>query len=303
MNARDGGPNVARVYGVHVETAGAGSPLVLIHGFAMHGGVFAPLVPALARGHRVHVVDLPGHGASAPVAPYDLATLASALDQATASEEAPLALLGWSLGGMVALEFARARPERVRRLVLVATTPSFVARADWPHAMAATTLARFGDELRVAYRATLLRFLTLQVQGSDEGRRTLASLRERLFARGDPDPTQLDAALALLRDADLRPALSGVRAPALVIGGARDALVPLAATYNPVQDADWFYPTPKAIAARFPSINRSRSSADRASPQSRRCRPSTQRSPVLLTTFWASKLGSTSSAGSDETAS
>ena len=117
MNARDGGPNVARVDGVHVETAGAGSPLVLIHGFAMHGGVFAPLVPALARGHRVHVVDLPGHGASAPVALYDLATLASALDQATVSEEAPLALLGWSLGGMVALEFARARPERVRRLV------------------------------------------------------------------------------------------------------------------------------------------------------------------------------------------
>ena len=196
----------------------------------MHGGVFAPLVPALARRHRVHVVDLPGHGASAPVAPYDLAALANALDGATADEKEPLALLGWSLGGTVALEFARTRPSRVRSLALVATTPSFVARPDWPHAMAPATLTRFGDELRVAYRATLMRFLTLQVQGSDEGRRTLAALRERLFARGDPDPRQLDAALSVLRDADLRPSLPGVRVPALVIGGARDALVPLAAT-------------------------------------------------------------------------
>ena len=230
MNARDSSPIGARLDQVHVETAGRGSPLVLIHGFAMHGGVFAPLVPTLARRHRVHVVDLPGHGASAPVAPYDLATLASALDRATVDEGSPLTLLGWSLGGMVALEFARTRPERVRGLVLVATTPSFVTRPDWPHAMATSTLARFGDELRVAYRATLLRFLTLQVQGSDEGRRTLAALRERLFARGDPDPRQLDAALALLRETDLRPQLSDVRAPALVVGGQRDALVPLAAT-------------------------------------------------------------------------
>ena len=229
-SARDDGPIIARANGVHVETAGAGSPLVLIHGFAMHGGVFAPLMPELAQRHRVHVVDLPGHGASAPVEPYDLAVLADVLDRATAEEKEPLAILGWSLGGMVALEFARTRPARVRGLVLVATTPSFVARADWPHAITPATLARFGDELRVAYRATLLRFLTLQVQGSDEGRRTLAALREGLFARGDPDPRQLDAALSVLRDADLRPSLPSVRAPALVIGGARDALVPLAAT-------------------------------------------------------------------------
>jgi pimeloyl-[acyl-carrier protein] methyl ester esterase len=228
--AADAVDTVARGTGVHVESVGAGSPLVLLHGFAMHGGLFAPILPALAARHRVHVVDLPGHGWSASLAPCDLPTLAATLDRATADIDAPLTLLGWSLGGQVALQWARARPRRVQRLILVAATPSFVVRQGWPDAMSVQTLARFGDELRVAYRLTLQRFLSLQVQGSDEGRRTLAQLRARLFERGTPSPQALDAALALLRDTDMRPMLADIAQPALVIGGARDALVPLAAT-------------------------------------------------------------------------
>lgn len=215
---------------VHVESLGNGSPLVLLHGFALHGGLFAPVVNALAQRHRVHVVDLPGHGRSATVAPYDLPTLAVAIDDALDDVDAPLTLLGWSLGGQVALQWAHRRPERVRRLILAATTPSFVTREGWPDAMTATTLARFGDELRTAYRLTLLRFLTLQVQGSDEGRRTLSHLRAHVFERGEPTRDALSAALALVLHADLRPLLAQIEAPALVIGGARDALVPLAAT-------------------------------------------------------------------------
>jgi pimeloyl-ACP methyl ester carboxylesterase len=77
---------------------------------------------------------------------------------------------------------------------------------------------------------TLLRFLTLQVQGSDYGRRTLGQLRERLFERGEPTPQALEAALALLATTDLRRSLHEVEAPALVVAGTRDTLVPLAAT-------------------------------------------------------------------------
>ena len=215
---------------LHVESAGHGPPLVMLHGFAMHGGLFAPVVPALARHHRVHVVDLPGHGHSEAIEPFDLPALVHRLDVATAHIDAPLAVLGWSLGGMVALAWALAHPDRVKRLMLVAATPSFIAREDWPHAMSASTLARFGDELRVSYRLTLQRFLSLQVHGSDEGRATLAALRSRLFERGDPPPPVLAAALRLLHDVDLRPLLAQVEAPALVIAGDRDALVPVAAT-------------------------------------------------------------------------
>jgi pimeloyl-[acyl-carrier protein] methyl ester esterase len=219
----------AEVAQVHVESIGAGAPLVLLHGFAMHGGLFAPILPSLAHHHRVHVVDIPGHGRSPPIEPFDLPSLAAAID-ASIDADAALTILGWSFGGQVALQWALMQPARVERLVLVATTPSFVQRDGWPHAMAPAALARFGDELRVAYRLTLQRFLALQVHGSVEGRATLAQLRQCLFDRGEPSPAALAGVLRLLGQVDLRPVLPRVTTPALVVGGDRDTLVPLQAT-------------------------------------------------------------------------
>ena len=231
MSAETLGERASRTAaGVHVETSGTGPPIVLLHGFALHGGLFAPLASELASHYRVHVVDLPGHGWSGTVEPFDLASFASTIDRALADVREPLTVLGWSLGGQVAMQWAVARPARVRRLILVASTPSFIAREGWPRGVPQTSLARFGDELSTAYALTLRRFLTLQVRGSDEGRRTLTELRERLLERGEPSREALRAALALVTDNDLRPLLARVRARTLVIAGDRDVLVPLEST-------------------------------------------------------------------------
>ena len=53
---------------VHVESLGAGPPLVLLHGWAMHSGLWGSVPQQLAQRFRVHAVDLPGHGASEPPA-------------------------------------------------------------------------------------------------------------------------------------------------------------------------------------------------------------------------------------------
>jgi pimeloyl-[acyl-carrier protein] methyl ester esterase len=204
--------------------------LVLLHGFALHGAFFAPLVPVLAEKYRVLVVDLPGHGASQPITPFELSTIVATLEDFVDDLDGPLTVLGWSLGGQVAIEWSRMHAARISKVVLVSTTPSFVVRPGWPHAMLEETLARFGDELRIAYAATLRRFLTLQVQGSEEGRRTLAALRTHLASRDAPQAAALHDALALVARSDLRDRLSDIDTPALVIGGDRDTLVPLAAT-------------------------------------------------------------------------
>jgi pimeloyl-[acyl-carrier protein] methyl ester esterase len=211
---------------LHVDSAGAGAPLVLLHGWAMHGGVWGPLPGQLAARRRVHVVDLPGHGHSAPIQPFNLETIVAALDATFADQAQPLDVLGWSLGAMVALRWAHERPERIARLVLVCATPRFVSGDDWPHGICSETLVRFGDDLGVAWTDTLERFLALQVKGSERGRAILAALRHQAFARGAPSRAALADGLELLRMTDLRAEARGLRQPALVIAGTNDALTP-----------------------------------------------------------------------------
>jgi len=88
---------------LHVESSGSGPDLVLLHGWAMHGGIFAPLTPLLAAHFRVHVVDLPGHGRSAGCT-ESIETRACA---AAIAARVPRALwVGWSYGGLVSLQAA-----------------------------------------------------------------------------------------------------------------------------------------------------------------------------------------------------
>lgn len=226
--------------GLHVESFGSGPPLVLLHGWAMHSGVWGDLPARLGSRFRVYAVDLPGHGFSAPIMPLTLDALVDVVAAHFAAENEPLTVLGWSLGGTVALRWALRDPGTISRLVLVATTPAFIACGDWPHAMSAARLAQFGDELRASYKLTLQRFLSLQLAGDKEGRATLgsgsgdgramlAALRRDLFARGEPSPEVLTAALRILGETDLRANVPAIVAPALVLSGERDSLTPAAA--------------------------------------------------------------------------
>jgi len=195
----------------------------------MHGGVFAPIVPALARRWRVHVVDLPGHGASADAGDWSLDAVVDAVAASVDGEDEPLALAGWSMGGLVALRWARRDPARVRRLMLLSSTPRFVAVPGWPHAMAAAALEGFGADLTRDWEGTLSRFLALQVHGSDRARETLARLRSHVEARPAPTRAALDGALALIASSDLRDEVAALDLPALVVAGDRDALAPIGA--------------------------------------------------------------------------
>ena len=214
---------------MHVETIGSGVPLVLLHGWGMHGGVWSDVVRELAVDFQVHCVDLPGNGASAALPQTNLDTLVQAL---SARFGQPLAVCGWSLGGQVALRWAAREPEKVRRLILVASTPCFAEREDWLCGMAGEVLEKFGAELEQNHAATLRRFIALQLRGSENERELLMSLRERLFSRGEPDMAALRGGLQILRDADQRAELQSIRQPTLVIAGERDKLtLPQASHY------------------------------------------------------------------------
>jgi pimeloyl-[acyl-carrier protein] methyl ester esterase len=209
------------------QTIGAGRVIVMLHGWAMHGGIFQPLVNELASEFHCLVVDLPGHG-HAHAEPFDHASAKDSLC-ALAAQFPKAIWLGWSLGGTLACEVALATPAFVGGLIAIASSPCFVERPDWSHGMPMATFTQFADQLRVDWRAVVQRFLALEVLGSAHEREELRWLQSIVFARGEANPQALATGLAILQQTDLRSALRKLAIPSLWIGGRRDRLVPQAA--------------------------------------------------------------------------
>ncbi|MFC5906012.1 alpha/beta fold hydrolase [Streptacidiphilus monticola] len=103
--------------------AGRGSAVLLIHGIGDSSSTWSPVIPGLARHHRVIAPDLLGHGASdRPRADYSVGAYANGMrDLLSVLGIERATLVGHSLGGAVAMQFAYQFPERCERLVLVAT--------------------------------------------------------------------------------------------------------------------------------------------------------------------------------------
>ena len=133
----------ADVNGLHLyyETHGTGRPLILIHGGLGSGEMFGPTIPALvAAGYQVIAPDLQGHGRTADIdRPIDVRLMAddiAALIRHLGLEQVDV--VGYSLGGGVALFLASKHPELVRKVVIVSAN----ARRD---AMPAEMLAQQGQ--------------------------------------------------------------------------------------------------------------------------------------------------------------
>lgn len=213
---------------LHVSSQGAGPDMVLLHGWGMHSGIWQTVADRLQQHHRVHCVDLPGHGESARdteqefVLPELLGALVDAIRPRLAG---PACWVGWSLGGMIAAHVAERHPELVKKLVMVAASLRFCRDTDWPEGVAPEVLEGFAAELHEDHRATLQRFLALQVRGEKDARETLRQLKQQLLGMTEPSGESLQSGLALLRDMDLRTGAGETEQPVLLIGGGQDRLV------------------------------------------------------------------------------
>jgi pimeloyl-ACP methyl ester carboxylesterase len=227
--------HVAEIGGLRTRywLGGEGPPLVLVHGLGGAAVNFADLAPLLARRHRVLALDLPGHGGTEPLPELDgLGDLAAHVAATAARENMlPAAVVGYSMGGVVALRLAVSRPEAVSALALVAPggIVSQTRRARiWLTVVAAVRPAAIAALVRGAIaRRPNLRLPVFGYWGAEDPRGLtprsvlgfLQAQREHTDVRG--------AASALLRD-DPRLDLDRVGCPVLLVWGARDRLVPLA---------------------------------------------------------------------------
>lgn len=108
---------------LHVQSLGTGAPVVMVHGMLLGtmASWYLTVAPALARGHRVILYDLRGHGLSERVpSGYDVATMTDDLEAVVEGiAHEPAVVVGHSYGGVLALELAFRRPDLVRKVVVV----------------------------------------------------------------------------------------------------------------------------------------------------------------------------------------
>jgi len=191
----------------------------------MNGRVWDDVVVELAKTQRVLTVDLPGHGKShLPAnAVYNLDTVSDAIKPVL---EQNTIVVGWSLGGLIALNLAFRYPELIKKLVLVSGSPQFVQSADWPNAVQQEVFNGFAENLLDDYRATIQRFLAIQALGSQEAKHAIKALREKVFLNGEPKMAALREGLKLLSNSNVRAQLPDIRCPVQIILGEKDRLIP-----------------------------------------------------------------------------
>jgi len=209
---------------LHTESFGQGKPIVLVHGWAMHSGIWRTFAQELAKHYQVTLVDLPGHGRSGAMSSFTLETVSEALIDAIPNE--PCCWLGWSLGATFVLEIARSFPGRVKQLVLLAGTPCFVKKDGWP-GMDVTVLDKFSENLQKDTHATLLRFLSLHIKGMDNQKAALQELKTLVFETPEPNKATLKEGLDILKQTDLRDGFTHLKIPVGVILGQLDTLIPV----------------------------------------------------------------------------
>ncbi len=204
-----------------VTSKGQGPVLNVAHGWGMNAHLFDDWSEDLARYFQVNLIDLPGHGLNhdEPLS-LDLDELAN-----EASHIPKGTWLGWSMGGMLALNLALKNPQQIDALIMLCATPCFVQKGHWPHGTSEQVLQQFAENLQQDVKQTIQTFLALEVMGVDDERSQLKVLKQKVFERPLPNPQALTAGLTLLRQVDLSQQLKNLQIPSLWISGRRDRLV------------------------------------------------------------------------------
>jgi len=200
----------AEVNGINLyyETHGSGHPLILLHGGLGSSEMFGPVRPLLAERHQVVAVDLQGHGRTADIdRPIDVRLMAD--DIAALSDHLGLDrpdLVGYSLGGGVALHTAAKYPNKVRRLVVVSAN---VRRDAIPPEM----LAQQGQ-----VNAAAAEFM------KDT---PMYQLYQRVAPRPEDFPRLLDKiGASMAKDFDYSEEVRGLRMPTLIVAADADMAPP-----------------------------------------------------------------------------
>ena len=212
---------------LYSEVKGRGDNIVLLHGWGMHGGLWGGFNELLSEDFQTHAIDLPGFGFSKNIEnDFTLDSLTNVIEEYICNLTKPVTLIGWSLGGLITQNILKRKNIELKDVVLIATTPSFTKKEGWDTAMEQDVFNDFSNDLKLDYKKTLKRFLSLQTRGSDLARDDLKKLNKMLMERGEPNINALENGLDILKETDLRTELKNEMSTLLILGE-KDTLVPV----------------------------------------------------------------------------
>ncbi len=217
-------------------STGKGPDLILIHGWGISSFVFNKVVPVLSEHFTVHCLDLPGYGENVDVY-IDYASLDETVSAIGEVIPAGSHILGWSLGGTIALKYALAYPRRVRSLMCVCATPRFcdddteIDEAEkygckWP-GVSPVFIRAFARNLSPENKDVVCeKFFGMQAMGSPTIRQDIKELRHAMKHNVRPGYEVLAGGLKILESTDLREECEKLQVPLLAMFGENDGIVP-----------------------------------------------------------------------------
>jgi 3-oxoadipate enol-lactonase len=207
---------------LYYEEAGAGPPVLLIHGLGSSTRDWEYQVPALAREYRVIAFDVRGHGhSSQPPGPYSVSLFArDAVALLRALHAASAHVVGLSMGGMIAFQMAVDTPEAVNSLVIANSGPAMI-------------LQTFSQRAMIRMRFAIVRLFGMKALGRmvanpvfpEPGQEALRQRFMHSIASNNPR-CYLDA-LRAINGWSVVHRIAGIACPVLIIGSDQD--------YTPVE--------------------------------------------------------------------
>jgi pimeloyl-[acyl-carrier protein] methyl ester esterase len=213
---------------INCKVIGQGPALVLLHGWGVNSAVWQPVIEQLSEHCCLYIVDLPGFGDSEPLDEYSFESICLAIFDVVPESAI---WCGWSLGGLIATHAAIHYPQRVTKLVQVASSIKFVADAQWVGVDAAV-FDNFLLGLQTNPQKTLTRFIALQAMGCESARKDSSTIKKLLSGTKEADPRALVAGLKLLAESDFRSEFGALSQPCFALLGVSDGLIPLQASQD-----------------------------------------------------------------------
>jgi len=213
----------AHTYACELQTT-LSEDIVLLHGWGTHSNSWLPLIPGLQKIANVIALDLPGFGESAPIPKFDLDVVLTLIAQQLPEK---CVLIGWSLGGVLAVQLAARYPEKITRLVTLCANAKFVATENYLPAMSPAVNNEFNQSFECDAQTTLKLFSGLLAQGDPNERVLLKKFRSLIDSK-TVNANWLQA-LKLLAEIDNRDVFSKLTQAGLHLLAEKDALVAIAA--------------------------------------------------------------------------